>query len=101
MSNAVIDRVYFMGAVNGTAPQLRDFFERTLTKPQYTIEELNTIFRYEVIKLSDETMSIRDWLCQAQSVDAWIYCFCRYVVPFISRSLHLDAYYPDAMLQLT
>lgn len=97
MHSAQIERNYFIGAISGVAPHLRPYFENLLTKVNYTVDELNTLFRYEVIKLSNNTINIRDWLGASECADTWMYHFCQHVVPFISR--HLQHYQsPDSML---
>lgn len=88
MSTVVIGREYLIGAVIATAPQLKEYFEYTLIKTEYTISELNALFRYEVIRLANgNTMRVREWLCESLDGDVWLYYFCRHVVPLLSRVL--------------
>ncbi len=98
MQTAHVDRNYFIGAIAGAAPHLRPYFEGLLIKASYTVEELNTMFRYELIKLSNNTIAIRDWLGASESVDIWLHHFCQHVVPFLSRHLHHQYESLDSML---
>lgn len=98
METSVLGRDYLIGAITGVAPHLGTFFEAILQKTHYTVNELNTIMRYELIKLSPNTIEIRDWLCNSPRVDLWVFYFCQHVVPFISRELNMRHHRPDIML---
>ena len=100
MCTPVINRDYLLGATVGVAPHLKGYFEYLLPNPCYTVNELNTIFRYEVIRLSQRnTMAIRDWLCEANNPDRWIYYFCKHVVPWLSKRLSHVCVRPDIMIE--
>lgn len=98
MKTGYVDRNFFLGAVAGTAPHLRPYFENLLVKNTYTVDELNTMFRYEVIKLSNNTMTVRDWLSPSECVDTWVHFFCKHVVPFLSKHLRHQHQSLDSML---
>ncbi len=98
MQTVIVDRNYFIGAIVGTAPHLRPYFEGLLVKASYTVEELNTMFRYELIKLSNNTIRVRDWLGSSECIDTWLYHFCQHVVPFLSRHLRKQYVSLDSML---
>lgn len=99
MDTAVLGRDYLIGAIAGVAPHLVTFFEAILVKASYTVNELNTIMRYELIKLSPNTIAIRDWLCDSPDTNLWVHYFCRHVVPFISETLRFRFQSPDCMLE--
>lgn len=99
MNAAVLGRDYLIGAITGVAPHLVTFFEAILVKEFYTVNELNTLMRYELIKLSPNTMEIRDWLCDSPDTNVWVYYFCQRVVPFISDTLRYRFQSPDCMLE--
>lgn len=98
MTVPVINRDYLLGAIVGTAPHLKHYFESVLQQPFFTVSELNTLFRYELIKMSKNTMAVRDWLCPSGDTDIWVYYFCKEVVPFISKVYSGQSQSPDAML---
>lgn len=98
MTASVINRDYLLGAIVGTAPQLKRYFESVLQQACYTVSELNTLFRYELIKMSNNTMAVRDWLCPSGDTDMWVYYFCKEIVPFISKVFSHQCQSPDAMV---
>lgn len=98
METSVLGRDYLIGAIVGVAPHLKTFFEAILSKATYTVDELNSIMRYELIKLSPNTLEVRDWLCSSSRIDLWVFYFCQHVVPFISRELNTRYQRPDLML---
>ena len=85
--NPTIHRTTLMGAIIGAAPHLLPWFDPILIKQEYTVDELNTLMRYHLIQLSNDTLSIREWLCHSGDVNLWIHFFCLNVIPFISNCL--------------
>jgi hypothetical protein len=86
-----IPKTYLMGAIAGAAPHLIEHFERLLLDDAYTIDQLNTLFRYHLIQLSNNTLEVRDWLCESPDYNLWIHYFCQNVIPFINHCL-VDVY---------
>lgn len=101
MNTPLIARNTLLGAIVGTAPQLASWFSERLTKEFYTVADLNTLMRYELISLSNNTEEIRSWLCDSDDINIWIYHFCKHVVPFIANQLrHVCLSVPDFMTLL-
>ena len=100
MNNGTIHRSTLMGAIIGAAHHLIPWFEAILVKQEYSVEELNTMMRYQIIQLSNDTLAVRNWLCPSADVNLWIHYFCLHVVPFISNCLQSTYVSPTAILEL-
>jgi hypothetical protein len=100
MNNGNIHRSTLMGAIIGAAPHLVPWFEQILVKQEYTVEELNTLMRYQIIQLSNDTMAVRDWLCSSGDINLWIHYFCLHVIPFISDCLRGSYISPSNFIEL-
>lgn len=100
MNNGTINRETLRGAIIGVAPHLIPWFDLILLKQEYTVDELNTLMRYQIIQLSNDTIDVRDWLCKSGDVNLWIHCFCLHVIPFISDCLRRVYVSPTRFLTL-
>ena len=100
MNNGNIDKTTLMGAIIAVAPQLIPWFDPILVKQQYTVAELNSLMRYQLIQLSADTMAVREWLCESADTHLWIHYFCQHVVPFISECLRTQYISPSNFMKL-
>lgn len=88
-STDVVDSAVVIRGLARRAPELLPYFGGLLIAPTYTVSELNTVFRYEVIRLGsyngDDTTAIREWLYEYPNYQQWLTYFNRYVLPYLRK----------------
>lgn len=98
--NNTIDRHTLLGAIIGVAPHLVPWFNGVLLKDSYTVTELNTLMRYHLIQLGNNSRAARSWLCESSDINLWVHYFCLNVIPFISKCLGHVYVSPSAFANL-
>lgn len=86
----VESREVIIGALTRGAPYLRQYLENIIVLPSYTVAELNSLFRYEIIRLTPEgvdTIELRAWLYPYPTVNDWVRYVHRHVIPFIKNMI--------------
>ncbi|BDH16671.1 MAG: hypothetical protein [Bacteriophage sp.] len=83
MTATQIKRENLLTAVGSHDPSLVEHFSRVLpaNKDQYSVEELNTVLRYDVMQLPVDTIHAREYLCSTTSAAIWLSTFCKQVLP--------------------